>query len=181
MSLPPGVGAYGLVSDYRYGRAFEQLVSLDTFLGNATRTYKIGGTYIERIVSVAFRVTAVGSATRLPQVVYLDAEGIPFSGAVSAFNITAGLTSTFVFAADSFSAGANGAAFIVTPLAMPFLQPGYSVQLSVSGGLVADTVDRIRVLTQKFSTAPEDFAPGQGETVTADRLEERYVHPLGVV
>lgn len=180
MPSPPGVGAYGLVSDYRYGRAFEQLVSLDTFAGNATRTYKIGGTYIERIVSVAFQVVAVGAATRLPQVALLDAEGVTFSGAVSAFNITAGLTSEFVFAADAFSAGANGSAFITTPLPMPFLQPGYSLVLSVGAGVVADTVSRIRLLTQKFSTAPEDFAPGQGESVTPESVERSFVHPLSV-
>lgn len=181
MALPPGVGAYGLVGDYRYGRAFEHLATLPNFVGNASGSYPVGGTYIERVVSVTFKVTAVGSATRIPQVAFLDEQGIPFSGSASAFNITAGLVGTFVFAQDTLPGGSNGAAFVTNPLPAPFLQPGYSVQLSVAAGLVADTISNIRILTQKFSTAPQDFAPGQGETVTPETLEESYVYPLGVV
>lgn len=180
MASPPGVGAYGLVSEYRYGRAFEQLERIPNFAGNATGTYKVGGTYVERVASVAFTVTAVGAATRIPNVQLLDEEGIAFSGAAAAFNVTAGLTSRFVFAFGTFEAGANGAAFITTPLPMPFLQPTYSVAINITAGVVADTVSNVRILTQKFSTAPEDFPPGQGETVTPETLERDILYPVSV-
>lgn len=181
MTLPPGVGAYGLVTDYRYGRAFEQLERLPNFAGNATGSYRIGGTYVERVASVAFQVAAVGAATRTPIVDLLDEEGNVFSGAAASATITAGVTSIFVFAFDAFAAGAANAPRIVTPLPMPFLQPTYSLRISVAAGLVADTVSGVRILAQKFSTAPQDFPPGQGETVTAETIERDYAFPRSVV
>jgi hypothetical protein len=156
-------GAFGLVREYAYGRAFPQLVTIPDFLGNTTGTYKVGGAYVERVTSVSFSLQAVGGAgTRSGAVRLLDQGGVTFSGSVMPFTVAAGNTSVLVFDLDANPGGAANSAIQVTSLPAPFLEPTYAVQIAVLGGLVADHVTHVRILTEKFSTAPADYSPGQG-------------------
>lgn len=156
-------GAFGLVREFAYGRAFPQLVTLDPFAGNVTGTYDVGGAYQERVTSVAFQLVTVGGAgTRFGVVELLDQGGVPFSGSAMPFTIAAGHTVTLVFDVDANPGGLNNGPIQVTSLPAPFLEPTYAVRISVNGGLAADTVSNVRILTEKFSTAPADYAPGQG-------------------
>lgn len=156
-------GAFGLVREFAYGPAFPQLVTLDPFAGNATVTYKVGGTYTERVTSVAFRLVTVGGAgTRSGVVKILDQGGVVFSGASMPFTIAAGKTVDLVFDVDANPGGVNDGPIQVTSLPAPFLAATYSVELSVLGGLAADTVSNVRILSERFSTSPRDYAGGQG-------------------
>jgi hypothetical protein len=174
------IGAFGLTGEYAYGRAFETLKALASFQGNGTATYNIGGTYVERLRSVSFSLQAVGGAgVRTPIVDFLDQGGVVFSGAASPFTVAAGSTSIVTFAVEVNEAGANDAPRIVVPLPYQFLQPTYSMRITISGGLVADNVTAVRVLTEQFSTAPADFAPGQGGDHRRERGVE-YSEPLRI-
>lgn len=172
----PHGGAFGLTDDYQYGRAFEQIVTVPPFLGNAVGTYKVGGAYVERVESVAFKLVTVGGAgTRTGLVQFLDQGGVVFSGSVMPFTIAAGKTVELVFDTGANPGGVNDGAVQITSLPGRFLQPTYSVVVSVIGGLVADHVTNVRILTEKFSTSPRDFAPGQGDergSLAQDLAEE---------
>lgn len=156
-------GAFGLVREFAYGPAFPQLVPLADFAGNTVGTYKVGGAYIERVTSVSFRLECVGGAgTRFGVVRLLDQGGVAFSGAAMPFNAAAGQTVDLVFDAGANPGGVNALSPQVTSLPAPFLEPTYSVEISVTGGLAADTVSNVRILAEKFSTSPADYSPGQG-------------------
>jgi len=156
-------GAFGLVREFAYGPAFPQLVTLDNFAGNTVGTYDVGGSYIERVTSVAFRLHCVGGAgTRFGVVELLDQGGVVFSGSAMPFTVAAGQTVDLVFDAGANPGGVSALSPQVTTLPAPFLEPTYSVRISVTGGLAADTVSNVRILTEKFSTSPADYAPGQG-------------------
>lgn len=170
------VGAYGLVGEYVYGRAFPTLVNQANFLGNGTSQYKIGGTYVERIQSVALRLAAVGAGNRRAVVDFLDQSGVVFASSASPYVVTAGVTSIIVFSASVNVAGADDSPRITVPMPQPFLQPTYSVLITILGGLVADGVTNVRILTERFSTAPADFSPGQGHEVTP-AVERRELIP----
>lgn len=161
--MPPLGSTFGLVDQFHYGRAFTELEKLADFLGNATETYKIGGQYIERLVAVHLKVAAVGGAgVRHAAVSMQDEGGVPIATVVSTFSVAAASTTEFTFTEDGNPAGANNLAAVCDALPSLFLLPGWSVVLSVNGGLVADAVTQVRILTEKFSTSPRDFPPGQG-------------------
>ena len=81
---------------------------------------------------------------------------------LSTFTVAAGNTTGFTFTPQGNPAGANNLAAVCDPLPSLFLLPGWSVVLSVVGGLAADTVSEVRLQSEKFSTSPRDFPPGQG-------------------
>lgn len=157
------VAAWGVVDGYAYGPAAPFLARLDDFAGNATRDYLIGGSYVERVKSVAFQLQAVGGAgVRTGLVSFLDEQGVVLGAAAAPFTVAAGNTSQLTFTVGAQNGGANNGAAIVASLPPLFLQPLYVVRLSVLGGLVADTASAVRVLTDRFSTGPTAFPPGQG-------------------
>jgi hypothetical protein len=163
MSVSQHGGAFGLTDDYKYGRAFEQIATVPPFAGNATGTHKVGGAYIERAVSVAFKLVTNGTAgTRTGLVQYLDQSGVVFSGSAMPFTIAASKTVELIFDSGANPGGVNDGPVQITSLPGRFLQPTYSVVVSVLGGLAGDAVTNVRILLEKFSTAPEDYAPGQG-------------------
>ena len=119
------IGAFGIVDEYAYGRAFPQLVNLPGFAGNVTGTYAIGGTYIERIEAVTFALTTVGGAgVRVPVVDFLDQGGVVFAGAGAPFTLAAGFTTIYTFALDSNDSGFANAPRMISPITPHFLQPG---------------------------------------------------------
>lgn len=161
--MPPLGSTFGLVEDFHYGRAFTEPVKLNPFAGNVSSTYKVGGLYVERFAAVHMRVAAVGGAgVRHAAVTFEDEGGVPVATVVSTFTVAAASTTEFTFTEGGNPAGANNLAAVCDALPSLFLQPGWSVVLSVVGGLAADTVDQVRVQTEKFSTSPRDFPPGQG-------------------
>ena len=163
MAAMPSGATFGLVQDFEYGPAFEQLVTLSDFTGDRSESYGIGGLYVERVRSVAFEVQAVGGVTQRFALVELqDQGGVTFAAAQSPYYADAGHTSRFVFAVGIQQAGFTNAPVILAPLPEAFLQPTYSVKISLVVGVVADLVTQVRILTEKFSTSPRDFPPGQG-------------------
>jgi hypothetical protein len=160
-SIP--VAAWGVVDEYAYGPAAQFLAKLANFAGNATRDYDIGGSYVERVTSVAFLLAAVGGATnRIAVVSFLDEGGAVIGASAAPFAVTAGNTSQITFSVGAQQGGALNAPAIVASLPSLYLQPTYTARLSVNGGAAADTVSLVRVLTSRFSTAPQVFPPGQG-------------------
>lgn len=180
--MPPlPVAAFGVVDEFAYGPAAPFLRKPADFLGDGSSVIAIGGTYAERCKSVSFLLTAVGGVTLRQGVVsFLDEGGVVFSAACSPFTVAAGKASQLTFAVGANNGGANDAAAIVTSLPPIFLQPGYSIQLTISGGVVADTVEAVRVLTDRFSTAPQEYAPGQGGNIA--RVEDAgFGVPVGII
>lgn len=155
--------AFGLTSDFAYGPSFTDAVEVPGGIGTATPTYKITGSYSERLVVVRFTVAAVGGAgVRTPRLDFEDAAGNVFGSVVAPFTVAAGFTSAFTFGRDINPAGANNGPAITQTLPEIFLAPGESVVVTVGGGLAADTIGTIRGQSEKFSTSPRDFPPGQG-------------------
>lgn len=157
------VAAWGVVADYRYGSAAQWLATLPDFAGNVTEDYPIGGSYVERTVAVSATVVAVGGATtRFLVVELLDQSGVPVAASQSPYGTTAGHTSRQTLTVNAQQGGAQDAAAIIGSLPGIFMQPSYALRLSVLGGVAADTISDIRILTDRFSTAPQEFPPGQG-------------------
>lgn len=158
------LAAYGLVADYRYGPAAPFVTRPTNFAGNANKDYVIGGTYVERPQAVSFQLVTVGAGTRFGSVAFLDEGGAVLAQAVQAFSLSAGKTSQLTFAVGLQQGGANDAAGMCCALPAMFLYPTYTVRLSVLGGLAADTASAVRIITDRFSTDPELYAPGIGQT-----------------
>jgi hypothetical protein len=162
--MPEFQGTFGLVDEFVYGRAFQQLFPLGTVAGNVVVPYNVGGEYIERVAAVSFLLTAVGGAgLRRGLVEFLDQGGVVFAAASSPFTVAAGSSSQLTFNINTNDGGAVNAPAIVGVLPAVFLQPTYSVAISVVNGLVADTIANVRLLSDRFRTGPSDFPPGQGE------------------
>lgn len=160
---PFPVSAWGLVGGFAYGPAAQNLAKLDDFAGNVTRDYDIGGTYVERVEAVSFTLhAAAGGTARRALVSFLDQGGAPIAQAVAPFSLAATLTSRITFAVGVQQGGANDLAAIVGEIPALFLQPTYTVRLSILNGAAGDLASRIRILTSRFSTAPQGFPPGQG-------------------
>lgn len=159
--MPPLDATFGLVNPFHYGPAWQDRQTIPGFAGNVTGRYVVGGAYQERIIAVSFTLTCVGGAgTRLGLVELVDGGGAVLAAAVSPFNVSAGNHSRLTFVYDGSAGGANDAAAITGVLPGVFLQGDDAVVVSVLGGLAADSVSDVRIVTEKFSTAPDLYAPG---------------------
>ncbi len=164
MDSAPSAGAFGLVKPFAYGPAFEQEFRLENFAGNLTGTRNVIGNYAERLASLSLTLTCVGGAgVRFGLVSLLDQDGIAVGAVSSPFSVAAGFASRLSFTLGGDSGGAANAAAITTGLPNIFLPPAYSIVVSVTGGLAADTVSNLRGIVDRFSTAPPDYPPGSGD------------------
>lgn len=177
--MPPLGSTFGLVNPFHYGRAFQQRVPLANVAGNAVASYKIGGGYYERIVLVSFKITAAaGGSNRFGRVRYLGPEGTPYADIATQLGVAPSGSSQITLGIGLPSMSTSGLPTTINGLPVPFMQPGDSLEISAFNGAAGDVLSGIRVVTERFSTSPRDFPPGQGPEVSEREFQrEQLAHP----
>jgi hypothetical protein len=178
--VPPLGSTFGLVRPFSYGRAFTEVERLANFTGNLSATYTIGGTWLERIILVKFRLVPDATVgNRFPRVAIVDERGINVAVVAATTAITASSNATATFSPELGYGGVLSAAFVTAPLPLIYLWPNWSIVLDVPGGLVTDTVQAPMLLSEKYNTSPRDFPQGQGPELPEREVQREQIAHVG--
>lgn len=152
---------HGLTSEFAHGRAFSEVVPIANPAAATGFTYKVGGSYWERIASLAFVLTSDGNAANRA-VLLVVKDG---TGAVVATQPTAAVqvaSKAYTYSYQRYATTATDATNLVNLQAAPdiFLQPEFSIVVTVGSVQVGDQISAIRLYMERFDTGPEGYPLG---------------------
>lgn len=161
----------GLTGALGHGRGFSEPLSVaDPAVGGGF-TITIGSQYWERLASLAFRlVTDSNAANRQVTLTVNGGDGIPLAAFPAASVQTASLTWDYFFLPNltNFQTVVNKV--VTSPAPRLFLQPMYSLVVSIGAVQVGDQVSRIRFYRERFVTGPQGYEQGRVADLEGARL-----------
>lgn len=179
--MEPLGSTFGLVRPFSYGRAFTELERLASFLGNASVTYQVGGTWLERIILAKFRLVPDATVVnRFPRIQIQDERGVNVAVVASTTAITATSNATATFSPELGYGGVLSAAMVTMPLPLIYLWPNWQIVLDVAGGVVGDVIQAPMLLSEKYSTSPRDFPQGQGPELSDRAVRRDQIAHVGI-
>lgn len=162
----------GLTRTIGHGRAFTQLQTVTTPAAGAGFTYTNNGKYWELIDSLSFQmVTGGNAANRQVLATIKDGGGVQLAAFPSASVQTASLTWQYTFLPNIDTFNTVVSLNVVSPMAEIFLQPMFSLAVTVGAVDAADQISNIRLYTQRFVTGPQGYMLGVVDT-DSDEFEE---------
>lgn len=144
----------GAYVGYLRAKGPPNVVVLDDAAGNGIIEHAASG-FWERVEAIAVRLrTDVTVADRFPTVSYFAGEPTPFAQVIAPFDIGATHTARFTWATGVFPGTSGAGSAFVAALPRLWLLPGYSLALSVIGGVAGDVIDQARLYLQQFEVVP---------------------------
>jgi hypothetical protein len=127
-------------------------------------TYTVGGNYWERIAAVSFTIVTDGNAAnRQVLLAFKDGSGANIASTASGGTQAATLTRLYSFVPNQGTAPALIGTTFLAPLPVLFLQPGFTMVMSITSVQAGDQVSAIRVYREAFDTGPEGYPVGMLE------------------
>jgi hypothetical protein len=165
---------HGLTSEFAHGRAFSEVVPVANPAVATGFTYTVGGSYWERLASLSFVLTSdANAANRAVLLRVKDATGATLIGVPTAAVQIAAKVYTYSYWGDQ--APATDAVGLVNAQPAPriFLQPGFTLVVSIGAVQAGDQISAIRVYVERFDTGPEGLPIGVVETNMYEAAYER--------
>lgn len=151
----------GLTRTLGHGRAFSQVLSVAKPAAGGGFTYTNDGSYWEMIDTVSCQiVTGSNAANRQPTLSILGGDGIALATLPSASVQTASLTWQYTWSTEFSNFNTVVATAVTAPLPAIFLQPTYSLKLTIGAADAADQVSNIRLHAQRFVTGDAGYLLG---------------------
>lgn len=155
---------HGLTSEFAHGRAFSEVVPVANPAAGAGFTYTVSGSYWERLAALAFTLVTDGNAAnRQVLVTVKDGSGAMLGAVSSGGTQAASLTRLYSFLPNVNSAQTVVNTTFISPLPLMFLQPEFTVVVSIASVQAGDQVSAIRVYREAFDTGPEGYPLGMVE------------------
>lgn len=165
----------GLLGAFSHGRGFPQVSAVTNPAVGVAPTITIGSDYWERPVSLSFRlVTGSNAANRQVSLALLDEGGVILNAAVANGVQTASLTRDYVFTPNVNAPNAVANGVFLSPLFQCFLQPQWSLAVTIGAVDAADQVSNIRWNRERFTTGPGGYSIG------TTYVEDEAMHRLQV-
>jgi len=160
--MPPVL--HGLTSEFAHGRAFSEVVAVTNPAAGAGFTYTVGSAYWERIAAVSFTLVSDGNAAnRQVLLAFKDGSGANIASTASGGTQAASLTRLYSFVPNQGTAPALIGTTFLAPLPVLFLQPGFSMVVSITSVQAGDQLSAIRVYREAFDTGPQGYPVGMLE------------------
>lgn len=151
----------GLLGAFSHGRGFPQVSAVTNPAVATGPTITIGSDYWERPVSLSFRiVTDANAANRQVSLALLDEGGVILNAAVANGTQAASLTRDYVFTPNVNAPNAVANGVFLSPLFQCFLQPAWSLAVTIGAVQVGDQVSNIRWNRERFITGPGGYSIG---------------------
>lgn len=168
----------GLTAPFAHGRGFSEPLAVPNPAVATGFTITIGGSYWERLTSLGFRLVADGNAANRQVVLTVNGgDGVPLAAFPAASVQVASATADYFFLPNvsTFSTVVGGV--VISPAPVFFLQPEYSLVVSIGAVQVGDQVSRIRFYRERFTTGPGGYlqgtvTEGQARGLLLDRLAD---------
>jgi hypothetical protein len=165
---------HGLTSDFAHGRAFSE-VRVPANPAVATGfTYTVGSRYWERMAGLSFVMTSdSNAANRNVLLVVKDGSGAVLDAVSPAAVQVASKAYTYVYA--QYAAAINDTVNLVNTQRLPtvFLQPAYTIVVTIGSVQAGDQVSAIRVYMEQFDTGPQGYPTGMVDEDAYVNREER--------
>jgi hypothetical protein len=161
---------HGLTSEFAHGRAFSEVVAVANPSAGGGFTYTISGNYWERLAAVAFQIVTDGNAANRQVLLdFKDGSGATIASTASGGTQAATLTRKYSFVPNQGTAPALIGTSFLAPLPVVFLQPEFTMVVSIVSVQAGDQVSAIRVYREAFDTGPQGYPTGLVEEDAALR------------
>jgi hypothetical protein len=146
----------GAAGPFSFAQGWPTSLAGDTPAAGAGFTLAQPGRYGWQLIAVTFRlVTSAAVANRFVSVDYDHGQSVVFMRHPFSQAVTAGTTAVFSFQAGRGSSDWNANNDAALPLTPYFFQPGERLQIAVANIDVADQIDRVRMLFNRYPSGPE--------------------------
>jgi hypothetical protein len=155
---------HGLVSGFAHGRAFPEIISPANPAVATGFTYTVGGNYWERVAALSFVLTSDGNAANRAVLLRVkDGSGATLIGIPTAAVQVA--TKVYTYSYWGQQVPATDAVGLVNAQPAPsiFLQPGFTIVVSIGAVQAGDQVSAIRLYMERFDTGPNGYPVGMLE------------------
>jgi hypothetical protein len=155
---------HGLTSEFAHGRAFSEVVPIANPAVATGFTYTVSGSYWERLAALSFVLTSdANAANRAVLLRVKDGTGATLVAVPTAAVQVAAKVYTYSYWGDQ--APATDAVGLVNAQPIPrlFLQPGFTVVVTIGAVQVGDQISAIRLYREAFDTGPEGYPVGMLE------------------
>jgi hypothetical protein len=155
---------HGLTSEFAHGRAFSEVVPLANPAAATGFTYTVGGNYWERIAALSFVLTSDGNAANRAVLLRVkDGTGATLAAVPTAAVQVASKVYTYTYSGEQAPATDAVGLANIQPMPRLFLQPGFTVVVTIGAVQVGDQISAIRVYREAFDTGPEGYPVGMLE------------------
>jgi hypothetical protein len=155
---------HGLTSEFAHGRAFSEVVPLASPAAATGFTYTVGGNYWERLAALSFVLTSDGNAANRAVLLRVkDATGATLLAIPTAAVQVASKVYTYSYWGSQSPATDAVGLVNAQPVPSIFLQPEFSLVVSIGAVQVGDQVSAIRLYLERFDTGPEGYPTGMLE------------------
>ena len=157
--MPPVL--YGLTSEFAHGRAFSEVAAVVDPAVASGFTYTVTGAYWERLSSLSFVLTTDDQAANRAVLLRVkDGTGATLIGVPTAAVQVASKVYTYSYWGDQAPATDTVGLVNAQPLPRIFLEPAFTVVVTIGAVQVGDQVTAIRVGRERFDTGPQGYPVG---------------------
>lgn len=151
----------GLTRLLGHGRAFSEVLPVANPAVAHGFTYKNDGLYWRIIDLISFQlVTDANAASRQVTLTIKDGGGVALATLPAASTQATGLTYQYTWSVDWNSFNTVIASAVTSPLPYIFLQPDYTVVVTIGSVQAGDQVSNIRIYAEKFETGAAGYLLG---------------------
>lgn len=155
---------HGLTSEFAHGRAFSEVVPIANPAAATGFTYTVGGNYWERIAALSFVLTSdTNAANRAVLLRVKDATGATLLAIPTAAVQVASKAYTYSYWGSQSPATDTTGLVNAQPVPSVFLQPEFTVVVSIGAVQVGDQISAIRLYLERFDTGPQGYPVGMLE------------------
>jgi hypothetical protein len=153
-----------LVSGFTHGRAFPEIITPSNPAVATGFTYTVGGNYWERVASLSFVLTSDNNAANRAVLLRVkDGSGATLIGIPTAAVQVASKVYTYSYWGQQ-TPGTDAVGLVnAQPAPSIFLQPGFSIVVSIGAVQAGDQVSAIRLYMERFDTGPQGYPVGMLE------------------
>jgi hypothetical protein len=151
----------GLTREYAHSRAFSELAALPNPAAGGGFAYRVSGLYWERLASLSFVLTTNGTAgARQVQLNVLDGDGATVAAIPAGGTQAASLARLYSWLPGMFPPAGAVVATFLSPLPDVFLQPDWTVSVTIDNVKAGDQVSAVRLYRERFSTGRAGYLLG---------------------
>jgi predicted lipase len=151
----------GLTSEYSHGRGYSEVFPIANPAVATGFTYTVTGQFWERLVAVSFVLTSDGNAAnRNVLLVQKDAMGAVLDASPPAAVQVASKVYTYVYRSNASATNDTVNLVNVQAINRLFLQPQYTVAVTIGSAQAGDQLSAIRIYRERFDTSLQGLAIG---------------------
>lgn len=159
----------GLANGFSHGRVISEASPVTSPAAGAGFTITVNSRYWERASSLAFRLVSDGNAAnRQVRLTVNDGDGVPLASIPTAAVQAASLTRDYYFLPNVNAASGPVDGVFLSPLPIFFLQPTWTLVVSIASVQATDQVSLIRWNRDRFITGPGGYEIGTTYVEDAD-------------